>query len=418
MRFQAPRGTEDVLPEASHAWQRLESTFRSHVAKYGYEEIRTPTFEETELFLRSAGETSDIVTKQMYDFLDKGGRSNTLKAEGTAPAMRAMIEHNLLQQIPQRISYITPVFRYERPQKGRLREHHQVGIELIGSSSPAADAEVIEIAVRFYETLGLTEFSVLINSIGRTQCRELYQAALLAYAKSYVDGQAEESQDRIRKNPLRLLDSKDSEAVELMKSAPSILDFLEPESKTNFEELQRILDQSRIQYEVAPQIVRGLDYYTETVFELQVDTIGAQSAIGGGGRYDNLIKELGGPNLPSVGFGIGIERALLTLEAAGISWQRSGLDVYIVIAEPGLLDLGRNVSDQLRSREISVVMDYDGRSMKSQLKQADRHNSRFACIIGEDEVNSDSLTIRDLRTSSQQTLPTQEAIEFLCATAD
>ncbi len=418
MRFQAPRGTEDVLPSGSFAWQRIESAFRSHVAKYGFEEIRTPTFEDTELFLRSVGETSDIVTKQMYDFLDKGGRSNTLKAEGTAPAMRAMIEHNLLQQIPARIFYITPVFRYERPQKGRLREHHQVGIELIGSSSPAADAEVIEIAIRFYESLGLSDFSVLINSIGREQCRSEYQAALLSFADSFLKSQAEDYQERVRKNPLRLLDSKDAETIELLKTSPSILDFLEPESKTNFEVLQRLLDQSRIRYEVAPQIVRGLDYYTETVFELQVDTIGAQSAIGGGGRYDNLIKELGGPNVPSVGFGIGIERALLTLEAAGISWQHSGLDVYIVIAEPGLLKMARSIADQLRQNCISVVMDYDGRSMKSQLKQADRHNAGFACIIGEDEVNSNSLTIRDLRTSSQQTLPTQEAIEFLCASRD
>jgi histidyl-tRNA synthetase len=414
MRFQAPRGTEDVLPGASHTWQHIESVFRSHVAKYGYEEIRTPTFEETELFLRSAGETSEIVTKQMYDFLDKGGRSNTLKAEGTAPAMRAMIEHNLLQQIPQRISYITPVFRYERPQKGRLREHHQVGIELIGSSSPAADAEVIEIAVRFYEALGLSDFSVLINSIGRQECRVSYQAALMTYAQAYVISQSEDSQDRIRKNPLRLLDSKDSVAIELMNGAPCILDFLEPESKANFDELKRLLDHSRIRYEVAPHIVRGLDYYTETVFELQVDTIGAQSAIGGGGRYDNLIRELGGPDTPSVGFGIGLERALLTLEAAGISWQEPGLGVFVVIADSNLLDIGRSISDRLRQNGVSVVMEYDGRSMKSQLKQADRSNSRFACIIGEDEVKSNSLTIRDLSTSTQQSLPTKEAIDFLC----
>lgn len=407
MRFQAPRGTEDVLPGDSPRWQRLEQTFRALARRYGYGEIRTPTFEDAELFLRTAGATSDVVTKQMYNFQDKGGREVALKAEGTAPAMRALLEHGLIQPggAVQRVYYITPVFRYERPQKGRLREHHQVGIELIGASAPAADAEAIEIAVRFYEEMGLSEFQVLVNSIGREACRESYRGALLLHARDYLASLEPEARERAEQNPLRMLDSKDPEAVELMRSAPSILDHLEPSSRDRLDEVCRLLRDAGIRYELEPRIVRGLDYYTETVFELQVTTIGAQSAIGGGGRYDGLVEQLGGPPTPSVGFGIGIERALLALEAAGKNDPDDRPDAFVAAAGEAHRDEVLRLARALRHDGFSVVSDPEGKSLKSQLRQAGKLRCRFALIVGDEESQSGQVSALDLDADSQERIP-------------
>jgi histidyl-tRNA synthetase len=290
MRFQAPRGTEDVLPSQSHRWLRLESEFREHCRLFGYREIRTPTFEDTELFVRSSGETSDVVSKQMYDFKDKGGRDITLKAEGTAPTIRALIEGGQMQQgAVQRVSYITPVFRYERPQTGRLREHHQVGVELVGSASVDADAEIIEFTVRFFERLGLKGINVLLNSLGRADTRARYRKALLEFAEPLLIDAPSETQEKARKNPLRLLDSKDAAVIEKMKSAPNVLDFLETESNDRLCSLQKLLDEANISYKLQPNMVRGLDYYTDTVFEVQSESLGAQNALCGGGRYDDFL---------------------------------------------------------------------------------------------------------------------------------
>ncbi|HZH98934.1 MAG TPA: histidine--tRNA ligase, partial [Fimbriimonadaceae bacterium] len=330
MRFKAPRGTQDVLPDVVQEWQWVEQEFLSLTKLYGYREIRTPTFEETELFIRTSGETSDVVSKEMYTFLDRGERNLALKPEGTAPAMRALIEHNLCPPgVVQRLSYITPIFRYSRPQKGRYREAHQVGLELVGSESAAADAEVIEITYEFYRRVGLNDVQVLLNSIGREQCREAYREAILQHAQSYLQGQPEDVQARARKNSLRLLDSKDPEVQELMSSGPSILDYLEPDSRQRLDSVCEMLTSAGVPFTLSPEIVRGLDYYTETVFEVQSTQLGAQSSLCGGGRYDNLIRELGGSQTPSVGVAMGIERLLIVLEEKGLLPSPSPLDAVV-----------------------------------------------------------------------------------------
>lgn len=414
MRFQAPRGTEDCLPGQSERWQWLESEFRSLTRLYGYKEIRTPTFEETELFVRSSGETSDIVTKQMYTFEDKGGRNMTLKPEGTAPAIRAVIENNLCPQgTVCRLSYITPIYRYERPQKGRLREAHQVGLELLGSPSAAADAEVIELTVRFYERIGIDQVEVLLNSIGREECRQSYQAAILKHMDAYLKDQPEEVRARAEKNPLRMLDTKDPGIQEALKGLPPILDFLEDDSRARLEEVQRLLTVANVKYRVAPEIVRGLDYYTDIVFEVQSTHLGSQSALCGGGRYDNLFKEMGGPQTPAVGVAMGIERALIALESLGRGPAKDRPDVFIVQATETARDLAYALARDLRSAGVHTLIDLDGKSMKSQLKQADREGAKYALILGDDEIAQQAATVRDLGNSEQRQVPLDRVIEEL-----
>lgn len=401
MRFQAPRGTEDVLPNDSPKWLYLENTFRDVAREYGYKEIRTPIFEDTDLFTRSAGETSDIVSKEMYTFEDKGGRSVTLKPEGTAPVMRAVIEHHLCPPgSTTRLMYLTPCFRYNRPGKGRLRELHQVGCELIGSASPAADAEIIELIFRFFERLGLGRQTVLLNSIGRTDCRERYREAILAHLATYLAEQTEETRLAAYKNPLRLLDTKDPGLLMALVGVPPITDYLEPESTANFSTLQQLLSDAGVPFEVRPDIVRGLDYYTETVFELQPKELGGQSSCGGG-RYDKLVEQLGGGSVPSVGFGIGVERTLITMAANGIEPPEEKLDVFIVQASPSSYGLSLQIARTLRSAGLSALTDLDGRSMKSQLRQADKSGARFAVVLGESELESGTAQLKDLVTGVQ-----------------
>lgn len=414
MRFQAQRGTEDALPTQTQNWRWLESEFLKLTRMYGYQEIRTPAFEDLELFIRTSGETSDIVTKQMYDFEDKGGRRIALKPEGTAPAVRAVIEHNLCPPgTVARLSYVTQIFRYERPQKGRLRQAHQVGLELIGSASAAADAEVIEITVRWYERLGLTGLKVLLNSIGRNECRDRFRTALLEHAGSYLADLEEEARAKVEKNPLRLLDSKDPKVTELIATAPSILDYLEDDSKQRFEDLQQLLDKAKVRYEIAPQIVRGLDYYTETVFEVQSEKLGSQSSLCGGGRYDNLVKEIGGPPTPSVGVAMGIERALMVLEAEGMLKPEDKPLVYVAFAGEDYEGDAFSLARELREKGIATVVDLDRRSLKSQLRQADKYEVRYVALIGEDEAKAESVTLRDLESSEQKLVPRREVLEWL-----
>lgn len=405
-RFQAQRGTEDVLPKDSASWRRLERTFEAVVSLYGYEEIRTPTFEESELFIRSSGETSEVVDKQLYRFMDKGGRDISLKPEGTAPAIRAYLEHSLAQQGQvTRLWYCTPIFRYERPQKGRLREAHQVGLELIGSPSPAADAEVIEVTVRFYEALGISGLQVMLNCIGRTETRSRFTSALLDHIKPWLDSIEPDQRERALKNPLRLLDNKDPSIQEAVNGMPPILDFLEDESREHFESLKSILSRKGIRFEVRPSIVRGLDYYTDTVFEVQSDSLGSQNALCGGGRYDGLVEQMGGPPTPSVGVAMGVERALMVLESLGKSAAPPGLDAFIIAAT----DEGRvpipDLAYRLRALGLSCAYDFDARSLKNQFKQADRAGARFAVIIGDDEMKSSSATIRDMASGAQALVP-------------
>ncbi|MBX3120277.1 MAG: histidine--tRNA ligase [Fimbriimonadaceae bacterium] len=406
MRFQAPKGTKDVLPDQSHLWQHLEGAFREVCRLYGYREIRTPVFEETELFTRSSGDTSEVVTKQMYDFVDKGGRNIALKPESTAPAMRALIDHNLCPPgVVERMYYIAAHYRYEQPQKGRLREHHQCGLELVGSPSAAADAEVIEIGMRFLERIGLDDLTVSLNSIGRETCRAAYAEAILETAKDYLVTQSPEVQERGRKNPLRMLDWKDPAAQEAMKNAPSILDYLEPESKERLDEVQRLLKIAGIRFQLDPKIVRGLDYYTETVFEIITDKLGAQSTLLAGGRYDNLVKSLGGADVPSVGFGSGIERLLLLLETLEKNWDAPRPDAFIVAVTPEMRDQVVTLAAQLREKGFACGLDLDGRSMKSQMKMADRTKARFAIVVGPDEWANGAVSLRNLDTSEQIETP-------------
>jgi histidyl-tRNA synthetase len=389
----------------------LEEQFRAVARLYGYHEIRTPTFEDTDLFIRSSGETSDIVSKQMYTFEDKGGRSITLKPEGTAPAIRAIVEHSLYQQGQVlRLSYVTPIFRYERPQKGRLREAHQVGLELIGSESSAADAEIIEITVRFYESIGVQGVNVLLNSLGRSECRTRYRAAILEFAKEFLEGQADEVREKANKNPLRLLDSKDPAAQEALKAMPPVTEYLEPESKERFEELQKLLTNAGVPFQVEPSIVRGLDYYTETVFEVHSTHLGAQSALCGGGRYDELMGEMGGPSTPSVGVAMGIERALMVLDALGTAPESKGPDVFVVQATTSARDAALLLAREFRGGGLAAMLDYDGKGMKAQFKQADRSGARFAAILGDDELARGEVTIKDLKGGEQISVPLGEAV--------
>lgn len=406
MRFQAPRGTHDVLPQDSWAWQWVEQTFRSHASLYGYQEIRTPMFEEFELFVRSSGETSDVVSKEMYDFEDKGGRHIALKPENTASSIRAYLEHHLgMATQATRLYYIAPIFRYGRPQKGRLRQHHQLGLELIGVNSPEADAEIIEMTVRFYELLGLKGLKVLLNSIGRDSCRAAYREIVLSHFRGYLESLDDEGRAKALKNPLRLLDMKDPSAQELAQTVPSILDYLEPDSRGRFEQLQALLREATVEFEIAPSIVRGLDYYTDTVFEVQSESLGAQSSLCGGGRYDGLVEQLGGPSTPAVGVGMGIERALMVLEAEAVVPDSTESLTYIVAATDSAREAIRTVARSLRTAGKQVVIDLGTKNMKSQLKDADRLHARKVCIIGDDELATGSAIVRDMVSGDQLLVP-------------
>ena len=414
MRYQAPRGTHDVLPSESPRWRHLEHTFAELAELYGYQELRTPVFEDTDLFVRSSGETSEVVSKQMYSFVDKGERELTLKPEGTAPAIRAYLEHKLGGQGQvTRLWYATPIFRYERPQKGRYRQAHQVGMELIGSASPSADAEVIEMTVRFYERLGITQLRVLINSIGRDQTRSDFRQALLEHVKGWLEQQDEGTQARALKNPLRMLDSKDPELQQVLQGAPRVLDYLEPASRSHFEELRARLDDFGIRYALAPEIVRGLDYYTDTVFEVQSEGLGSQNALCGGGRYDNLIEQLGGPSTPSVGVAMGVERALLVQEAQGVQPTQSKLAAYLVASDQEGRKAARRLAAELRQHHLSCAYDLDERGVKAQFKQADRLGARYAVVLLEEELASESATIKNLETGEQSKVPLIEVRRLL-----
>lgn len=414
MRFQAPRGTQDVLPAQAHVWQVIERTFAEVAGRYGYREIRTPTFEEYGLFVRSSGETSEVVSKQMYDFIDKGDRHIALKPEGTAPAIRAVVEHSLCPPgAVQRLFYITPFYRYERPQKGRLREAHQGGLELLGSGSPAADAEVIEATVDFYRAVGLNGVTVSVNSLGRSACRAAFREAILEHVDTWMKDQSEEDQERARKNPLRLLDSKDPNIQSLMAEMPPITNFLESESLRDLNELESLLQAAGVEYRLAPEIVRGLDYYTGTVFEVQSSSLGAQSALCGGGRYDDLVKELGGPPTPAVGVGIGIERLIIALEAEGVSMTPPHPDAFFAYAGSEHRAYALEIARSLRRAGLSVLVPPDAVSLKSQLKQADRSGARFTLIVGEEEAGKGVVTVRRMSTGEQQTMPYEQLKEVL-----
>ena len=387
--YKAPKGTRDVLPEQSFQWQFLEARIREIVKKYGFLETRTPVFEHTELFLRGVGETTDIVQKEMYTFLDKGERSVTLKPEGTAGVVRMFVENNLFGDTqPTKMFYLySPTFRYERPQAGRLREHHQFGVEFFGSPKPSADAECIAVATELLSSLGCGGLTVRLNSIGDPNCRPHYHEALKSYLHEHYDDLCETCKVRLETNPLRVLDCKVESCQKIANGAPVIGDYLCTECRDHQSQLLRLLDGMGINYVIDPRLVRGLDYYTKTVFEITSESIGSQSAVCGGGRYDGLVEEIGGPHTPAVGFGLGMERLLLVLENTGYQIEKPvRYDLYIASMGQEAEERAFLLADSLRKAGSKVEVDHIGRSVKSQLKYADKIGARYVLVLGGDEL--------------------------------
>ncbi len=403
--YTIPKGTKDVLCEDAYKWHYVENAARQTAANFGFKEIRTPVFEHTELFLRGVGETTDIVTKEMYTFLDKGDRSITLKPEGTAGVARAFVGG--VQQngtLPYKMYYITPVFRYERPQAGRLREHHQFGVELYGSSSPLADVEVITLAKSLFDTLGLKDLTLNINSIGCQECRAKYNAALKEYLGSRLNEMCRECQSRFEKNPLRILDCKDENCKKITADAPKVLDFLCDECKAHFEGLKAGLDAVGIEYKVNPQIVRGLDYYTKTVFEFVSNAIGAQGTVCGGGRYDKLVEEVGGKPTPAVGFGMGLERLLIVLESQGLLEKapKENVDYYLASIGENALNFTLKLANKLRQKGKSVEFDLMSKSVKAQMKYANKIEAKYVIVVGDDEILSGKVRVKDMASGNEE----------------
>jgi histidyl-tRNA synthetase len=405
-KITAPRGTQDFLPPQTGRWNELESRIHVLAHRYGYGEIRTPMFEATELFVRGVGETTDIVEKEMYTFVDKGGRSMTLRPEWTAPVMRAALQHNVFNEGPQRLYYIGPIFRYERPQAGRYRQAHQFGIECTGFNGPEADVEVMSLATHLFRSYGLAPV-LHLNSIGDDECRPRYREALLQHFRPLVQSLSEDSQRRLERNPLRLLDSKAPQDQAVLDAAPTFEAYLCDACREHFDAVKQYLTQLGIPYVINPRIVRGLDYYSRTVFEFVSDALGAQSTVCAGGRYDDLIKSLGGPSVPAVGFGLGLERLLMTIEASGAApeIERTGIQVIALGAQArGVLVI---LAALLRyALGVPIFMDFEDRKLLAQLKTADRNNARYALIVGTDELQQGQGVLRDLaeRTDARVTL--------------
>lgn len=415
MAIQAPKGTKDVLPADSYLWQHLEKTARESAMLAGFGEIRTPVFEHTELFLRGVGDTTDVVQKEMYTFEDKGKRSVTLKPEGTAGAVRALIESGLAAAaMPQKLFYLNcPVFRYENPQSGRLREHHQFGVEAFGSASPEMDADVVSVALDVLKKLGLKDLSLTINSIGCAQCRGAYQEALRAYLRPHLDQMCQTCQERFERNPLRILDCKEPACKQINAGAPSILDCLCADCREHFEAFKRLLEKMGVAYRVDPGIVRGLDYYTRTVFEVITRVDGKELTICGGGRYDKLVKTIGGPDLPGVGFGMGMERVLMVAQAQGCVFEKPDVcDLFICTMGQAAKDKAFELVHALRARGVRADLDTMDRSLKAQLKYCGKAGFPRVLILGDDELSSGQYKLRDMRSSAEQTLSEQALLAF------
>jgi histidyl-tRNA synthetase len=414
VKIQAQRGTEDVLPAEVHRWRFVEQTFARVAAQAGFEEIRVPTFEDIELFKRTSGETSDVVSKEMFDFVDKGGRHVALKPEGTASTVRAFIEHSLgAAGLPVRLWYCDSFFRYGRPQKGRLRELHQVGLELLGSATPEADVELIETTVRFYRALGVTDCELRINNIGDATCRARFGEAVLAHLAPWLSEADPETQAKARKNPMRLLDSKDPAVKGLLADAPAINGFRSETSVAHHAAVCNGLARAGVTFVEDPLIVRGLDYYNDTVFEIVGTGLGSQDSLCGGGRYDGLVGLLGGPATPAVGVGCGVERALLALATTGSEPPRPQPDAYVVAASEDARATVETTVRRLREAGLAALYDLDGRSLKAQFKSADRVRARYAVVFGDEELASGEATIKVLATGEQSRVSTDRLEERL-----
>ncbi len=415
MLTNAPKGTKDVLPGQAYKWHYIEQAFAELCKKYGYEEIRTPVFEHTELFQRGVGDTTDIVQKEMYTFTDYGNRSITLKPEGTSPAVRAFAEHKLYAGVqPNKFYYSIPCFRYEKPQAGRLREFHQFGVETFGTADMMADAECISHAYDFLQAMGITDIELRINSVGCPNCRKKHREALREFLKPKYDALCDTCKDRYERNPMRILDCKSPICQELSAGAPMMLDYLCDDCRDAFEQLKSNLDAMGIEYVVDPGIVRGLDYYTKTAFEFVTTKIGAQGTVCGGGRYDGLVEEIGGPSTPGVGYGLGKERLLLTMEKCGVEIpETEGVDAFIAVMGDEAKAAGLKLMRQLRQEGLAVQMDIMGRNIKNQFKYANRIHAKKTIVIGEDELAKNSVAIKDMATSEQESVPMEEIAKAL-----
>ncbi len=404
--FSAPRGTADFFPPQSGRWSELEARIHRLAARFGYGEIRTPIFESTDLFVRGVGEQSDIVEKEMYTFEDRGGRSLTLRPEWTAPVVRAVLEHGLLALAPLRLYYIGPIFRYERPQKGRYRQSHQFGIECFGFAGPEADVEVISLAWELVAQYRIDDAVLHVNSIGDAACRPIYRKALLAHFAPHLSAMSDDARRRIERNPLRLLDSKDPADLPYIESAPVFESFLCAACREHFDAVKSYLELAKIPFVVNPRIVRGLDYYGKTVFEITSSVLGAQSSICGGGRYDDLVASLGGPDVPAVGFALGLERFLMILAAqeGGGEPPRRGLQA-IALGAQARTALVPVVAELRRRLDAPTFVDYQDRKLLAHLKIADRNRARYALIVGSEELAAGEAVLRDLQTRSDRRLP-------------
>ncbi|MFM9873643.1 MAG: histidine--tRNA ligase [Fimbriimonadaceae bacterium] len=420
-KFQAPRGTNDIIPGPrqkdtifeSHRWQYIEGEFLGTAWLYGYQEIRTPIFEDIELFLRTSGDASEIVSKEMYEFYDKGERHVALKPEGTAPVMRAYLEHGIGNLGgPTRLCYINHSFRYGRPGKGRYRQLHQLGMEIVGSDSPLADAEIIIATHDFFTRIGLASTHVMLNCIGNFETRTTFGEVILNHLKGYFDSLDEETQSKLIKNPIRLLDTKEEKLRTALEGLPPITDFLSAESKANFEQVQAALTQAGIPFTLDPGIVRGLDYYNDTVFEFVDDDLPGLSLCGGG-RYDSLIEQIGGKATPSAGVGIGLERLLLTLEQKEIEIPGPMPDAFLIAATEEARPALRELAADLRASDFSVQLDIEGKNIKQQFKAADRANALYSLILGEDELKKGVVTVKNMATQNQVTVNRDEIEQWL-----
>ncbi len=417
MLTEAPKGTKDIFGAYMDEWQRVEGVIRSLCEDFGIGELRTPIFEHTELFLRGVGETTDIVQKEMYTFKDKGDRIITLRPEGTAGAARSFIEHGIYNNPqPTRLFYIGPMFRYENTQKGRQRQFHQFGVEMYGSYSPALDAEVISVAAQLLKRLGINDVALRINSLGCPECRQKYNTALREYIGSNIDKLCDDCRERFEKNPLRVLDCKEEKCQRIIADAPVVLDYLDEECTEHFETVKAILDEMGIKYEVDDKIVRGLDYYTRTVFEFVSNGIGAQGTVCGGGRYDNLVAECGGQPTGAAGFAVGIERLLLVLESLNGAFEKKAeKDIYIgAIGKAGLIK-GQGIAYRMRQAGIKAECDSVGRSVKAQMKYANKTGAAYSVILGDNEIAEDSVKLKNMETGEEEPVKVSELFDIMIA---
>ncbi|TMW73961.1 histidine--tRNA ligase [Alteribacter natronophilus] len=416
MKYKIPRGTQDILPATSPLWRIVEEKAHDLCRRYNYKEIRTPMFEQTELFARGVGDTTDIVQKEMYTFEDRGGRSLTLRPEGTASVARSYAEnkmHGWADQ-PVKLYYIGPMFRYERPQSGRMRQFVQFGVEAMGSDDPAIDAEVIALAMNFYQELGLKGLKLVINSLGDKESRNAHRSALVNHFEPRISEFCGDCQQRLETNPLRILDCKKDRDHELMATAPSILDYLSDESSAYFKNVQRYLESMNIPYTVDSGLVRGLDYYNSTAFEIMLegDGFGAITTLMGGGRYNGLVEDLGGPETPGIGFALSLERLLMALETQGIELPvEEGIDAYLVTMGDNAKQHAPALLHRLRAAGIAAEADYMNKKMKGQFKAADRQKAAFTLVIGDDELENGTVVLKNTETGEQENIPEEKAIE-------